>query len=346
VSAASGPPVLAEEERGLERGDREAGPGRLASRLTRRSGAAPGWALAGAAAVAVFLALALAGEVLGGEPTGPPSSSYATNGRGLAAWAELLNRAGYSVSPLRTPLARARLDPADTVVVLDPEALLPEEGAELLRFVRGGGRLVIGGSEAQSSIPALIPHPPPWSSSGSVRQLARAGGGTTVAGVSEVTSAGEGEWTASVGYRAPLRGTSTGSVLLERDVGRGRVELLADASPLQNRLLASADNAQLAINLAGGQARPVVFVESVHGFGDSRGFAALPGRWQLALALLALAGLLWVIARGRRLGPAEREGSTTPPPRAAYVDAMGLLLRRSGKPQELSAELRRLRDRG
>ncbi len=305
-----------------------------------------GWLLACATVVAMFLALGLLGEALGGNPSGPVSSSYATDSDGLAAWAELLSRTGHTVVQLRTPLARARLHPADTVVVLDPNALLPAEGARLLAFVRDGGRLVIGGSDAQSTLPAVIPRPPQWTGSSSASEFPAggAGAGATVAGVSEVRSAGEGEWSATAGYRAPLRSAAGGSLLLERDLGRGTIELLADASPLQNRLLAAADNAQLALNLSGGRARPVVFVESVHGFGESSGLAALPGRWRVAFAGLALAGLLWILARGRRLGPAEDAGASAPPPRSAYVDAISLLLRRAREPGEVSAALTRLRD--
>jgi len=299
-----------------------------------------------ASVVVAFLALGLLSEALGAGPSGPASSSYATDSRGVAAWAELLRRSGHPVEQLRTPLGQARLDPADTVVVLDPDALLPAEGRRLLAYVRAGGRLVIGGSDSQSTLPALIPRPPAWSGSGSRTQLAVAGAGATVSGVEEVRGAGEGEWAVTSGYRAPLRGARGGSVLLERSLGSGRIELLADASPLQNRLLASADNAQLALDLAGGPARGVVFVESVHGFGQSRGLAALPSSWRLAFALLALAGVLWVLARGRRLGPAEPAHVPSQPPRAAYVEAIALLLRRTRDPGTLATLLTRLRERG
>jgi hypothetical protein len=312
--------------------------------LRRRARELPLWILACGAVAAMFVALALLGEVLGGGPSGPVSSSYATDSQGLAAWAELLSRSGHTVVQLRTPLQQARLDPADTVVVLDPEALLPSAGKRLLAFVRDGGRLVIGGSDSQSTLPAVIPRPPQWSSSAATRELARADAGVTLAGVSEVRSAGEGEWSASAGYRAPLRSGAGGSLLLERNIGRGTIALLADASPLQNRLLAAADNAQLGLDLSGGRGRAVVFVESVHGFGESRGLAALPGRWWLAFAGLALAGLLWILARGRRLGAAEHAGEPPPPPRSAYVDAISLLLQRTRDPRELAAALTRLRD--
>ena len=102
-----------------------------------------------------------------------------------------------------------------------------------------------------------------------------------------------------------MRGRNGDALLLRRTLGRGTLQLLADVSPLQNRLLGSADNAQLGLEVAGPRTRPVVFVESVHGYGQSRGVAALPIGWKFAFCALALAGLLWVAARGRRLGSAR-----------------------------------------
>jgi len=313
------------------------------SRL-QRAAALRGWPALLAGVVAVGLALVVLSEAVGGGPQGPVSSSYATDADGLAAWASLLSRDGHAVTQLRTPLGSARLNPADTVVVLDPNALLHSEGARLLAFVRAGGRLIIGGSEGHNQLPALFAKTPEWSGSASTREFPSSHRDATTAQVSEVQSSGEGEWTESSGYSAPLHGYGGGALLLERALGAGQLELLADASPLQNRLLASADNAQLALNLAGG-ARPVVFVESVHGYGQSRGLAALPSRWWIAFAGLTLAGGLWVLARGRRLGPAEPAGPVSQPPRAAYVHAISLLLRRTKNPEELSRTLTRLRDR-
>jgi len=217
------------------------------------------------------------------------------------------------------------------------------EGRRLLAFVADGGRLVIGGSDSQGTLPAVIPRPPRWSSSAATSELPSPGAGAIVAGVSEVRSAGEGEWSVTAGYRAALRDGAGGSLLLERTIGRGTIELLADASPLQNRLLDVADNAQFGLDLIGPRVRPVVFVESVHGFGERIGLAALPSRWWLAFALLALAGLLWILARGRRLGPSEPAGAPAPPPRSAYVEAISLLLERTDE-HEVSAALTRLRD--
>jgi hypothetical protein len=312
----------------------------------RLTSGARGWALAGAATVALFVLAGVLGEAFGGEPHGPVSSAYATDGEGLAAWASLLARNGHPVRALRTPLARARVNPAATVVVLDPEALLRSQGTRLLAFVNAGGRLLIGGSEPQRFLTALLEDPPQWHPTAARRAIPSAPPGTLVAGVSEVRSAGEGAWEETAGYRPLLAAQPGGPVLLERHLGRGTLWLLADSSILQNRLLASADNAQLGLNIGGAPPRPVVFVESVHGFGESRGLAALPGRWWAALTGLLLAGLLWALARARRLGPPEPAAASLErsPARREYVEALALLLRRAAGPDELAAARARMAD--
>ncbi len=300
----------------------------------------------GAAVLAAFLALWLLGSALGGEPGGPASSSYATGGEGVAAWASLLGRYGHPVTELRTPLQSAALDPADTVVLLEPDALLHSEGERLLAFVRRGGRLVYGSSEPARTLPALLASPPRWSTPSPAGALPAASGGASVAGVEQVSSAGAGQWLSHPGFSAPLESAGGGALLLERRLGAGELALLADPSPLQNRLLAYVSNARFALDLAGARSRTVVFVESVHGFGQSTGLAAVPASWWLAFAGLALAGALWILARGRRLGPAEQPDTDAQPSRSAYAQALSRLLARTRPAGELAAALERLRDQG
>ncbi len=306
----------------------------------------PRWSLLCLAVAGVFLALALLGDALGGAPSGPVSSSYATGGRGVAAWAELLARSGRRIRQLRVSLGNARLDPADTLIILDPDALLHSEGSRLRAFMMAGGRLVFAASEPERTLPALLERSPSWSASSSTHISANPNSAAGVADVREVSSAGEGQWLSWSSFRVVIPSPEGGALLIERSLGSGRLELLADASPLQNRLLASADNAQFGLDLAGARTRPVVFVESVHGYGQSRGLAALPGAWWLALAGLALAGALWILARGRRLGGPQPAAVAEPPPRMAYTDALTLLLRRTREPAQTAAALERLRDRG
>jgi hypothetical protein len=268
-------------------------------------------------------------------PGGPRSSSYATAPHGLAAYAELLRRSGHPIRRLREPPAEAELDPATTVVVLDAEGLLESDSLALRRFVERGGRLVAGGSP--EGFEPLAPAAPEWQLAGRSRYETLAPVPET-AGVRSVAAAGEGSWR-SGGGALPVVGAGDRTLLSVTQLGRGRVALLADASPLQNRLLSRADNAALGLALAGPRDRAVVFVESVHGYGETSGLAAIPERWLWTLGALAVATLVWMLARGRRLGPPERAQRELPPPRRDYAEALGLLLARTKSPGRAGAPL-------
>jgi hypothetical protein len=121
-------------------------------------------------------------------------------------------------------------------------------------------------------------------------------------------------------------------------VGRGRVVALADPSPLQNRLLGTADNAGFGL-AAVGDGRTVAFAEGAHGYGHATGLGAIPGRWQAALVGLTLAALLGVVAAGRRLGPPEDAARPLPPARREYVDAVAVTLARTNQPGPALAPL-------
>jgi hypothetical protein len=136
--------------------------------------------------------------------------------------------------------------------------------------------------------------------------------------------------------RAVVGAPGSPSLLLVGNLGRGRIALLADASPLQNQLLASADNARLGVDLAGAPGRPVVFVESVHGYGVARGLAALPGRWWWMIAGLTLAAVAWIAGRWPRLGPPSARGRVLPPARSAYLQGMTNILRRADRPADVA----------
>jgi uncharacterized protein DUF4350 len=267
------------------------------------------------------------------NPGGPTSSSYATAPEGLAAYFDLLASAGHSVTRVREDLAKADLDTGSTLVVLDPRRSDLAAAVALRTFVEGGGRLIAGGAEELRLI--LLDRPPVWTERGS-RQNAVLAPVPEVAGVSSVVSAGEGSWE-SAGEALPVVGSDGRTLAVVATVGRGRVALLADASPLQNRLLGQADDAAFGLALAGQRNRPVQFVESVHGYGRASGIAAIPTSWRWALGGLVLAALVLVWARGRRLGPPERTARDLPPPRRLYVDSLAALLARSKRPRQAIA---------
>jgi hypothetical protein len=287
------------------------------------------------AVVGLYLLFALLAKLLPG-PTGPTGSSYATSRGGVAAYADLLARTRHPISRIRQAPDSAALDPDSTLVIIEPDEITGREAAALGRFVRSGGTLVAGGSGPQSWLRGLFVRPPAWSAGGPLVAQPVNAGRAPLADVAEVRTAGEGRWNRPGELRAILGGPGETLALTKR-LGGGQVFLLADPSPLQNRLLGEADNAALGVALAGEASRPVAFLETVHGYGQARGIAALPSRWLWALGGLILAVLLWLAAHARRLGPPELETRPLPPPRRAYIDALATLLARTRRVTEAAA---------
>ena len=265
------------------------------------------------------------------SPGGPVSSSLATAPEGTAAYAELLRRFGRPVAQLRQPPADADLDPRATVVVLDPIGLRSKDDAALRRFVERGGRLVAGG-EPEPWLGRVLSDPPGWREGGPTAATA-----TGLAGVRTVRTAGEGIWTSTAGALVRSGG---GALALGRSLGRGQAILVSDPSPLQNRLLDEADNAAFGLALAGD--RPVVFVESVHGYGPASGVDAIPTRWWWVFGGLLLAAVVLALARGRRLGPPELPDRELPPARVEFADALAIQLAKVRPRGEAASVARRV----
>jgi hypothetical protein len=222
-------------------------------------------------------------------------------------------------------------------VVLDPPFVLPEDLQALRSFVRGGGRLVASPGGTNWLRDAIA--------NGPLDGGPGIGRAHTLAPVPElgrvhiVRTARENAWSAARGT-LPLVGDADASILTAARPGAGRAYLLADATPLQNGYLGLADNAQLALALAGPASRRVVFFETYHGYGHGSGLAAIPSSWQRALLLAACAVLLFMFARARRLGPPEDEARPFAPARREYVDALAATLARTRDRQAALAPLR------
>ena len=304
------------------------------SRLPLPDNRAARAALAVLAVLVAVNVLAALVDALAPSPSGPPSSSYATKSRGLAAWAELARREGVQVRALRDAPSDAALSGGGTVAVMDAGRLTGAETRALRAFAERGGRVIAGGEPRDWT--RELAGDLDWDGDGpeTARRLAET---PETAGVTRVETAGDGRWRSAGRAQRALAGDK-GSLLLLADVGRGRVALLADTSPLQNRLLDHADNAALALALAG--RGPLTFVESVHGYGPTRGLAALPARFGWALIGLLLAALALMVARGRRLGPPEPERRDLPPPRRTYVDSLAATMARGRAREEAVAPVR------
>jgi len=259
-------------------------------------------------------------------PKGPPSSSYATTPLGAAAYASLLDRAGITVRRVRTPIADREPRDGETLVILDPDVMEPEEADAIRAWVEGGGRLVLGASSEVAWIEQLLDAPPRWT--GTVDDEHRPL--VPIADVRTVVSL-DGTGFEDLGGLLPMLGPAETPLAASAPLGAGQVILLADTSPLTNRGLARADNAAFALSLAGGA--PVAFLETVHGYGVSRGFGGLPSSVKWALLGLALTSLVALWSVGKRFGEPEDEPSEAPPPRVEYVDALAGSLARA-KPEK------------
>ena len=86
--------------------------------------------------------------------------------------------------------------------------------------------------------------------------------------------------------------------------------------------------------------RPVLFLESYHGYGSASGYAAVPARWLLGFALLFGAALTLMLASGRRLGPPQSNERQLPPPRWEYVESLAGILERSRRREDAIRPLR------
>jgi hypothetical protein len=210
--------------------------------------------------------------------------------------------------------------------MLDPDGFSSDQARALRRFAEHGGRVVAGGAEPGSWLDALMARDAPRWDDGGERRARVLVPAPETGSAERLETAEVGHWEAG-GDALPLAAGGDGPIVLVQEAGDGRIALVADSSPLQNRLLDEADNAALALALAG--PGPVVFIESVHGYGTETGLAALPARFRWALVLLALSGILLIVARWPRMGPPEPPEEPLFPPRRAYVDALAATLARS-----------------
>ncbi|HZQ26875.1 MAG TPA: DUF4350 domain-containing protein [Acidimicrobiales bacterium] len=288
--------------------------------------------------VAVDLLLEVLFQATGGSgPGGPTSSSFATAPDGMAAYAELLSRAGHAVTRLRQRLDTADL-PADGTVIVAGTPLTNAETDTVRRFVDGGGHLLAAGPETSASLRRLLGTDVTWGP----RPLDVAHPLVPVpevGGVSTVRTAGGGVWSGAAGT-LPVLGDGDHALAGVATIGAGRVLLLADPSPLQNRLLDRADNAAFGLAAVGPGNAAVVFAEAGHGFHRTQGLGALPRNWKVALLVGALATVVWMWAAGRRLGPAQEDARPLAPPRRAYVDAVAATLAKTGQPAAALEPLR------
>jgi hypothetical protein len=254
---------------------------------------------------------------------------------GYRAWYELLAREGVRVERFRRHHDALRDSGIDTLVAAFPDPSLPHlwgasERDALRAWVRNGGRLIDIG---------LTPPAGEDDAKGESVVLSDAQG---------APGALRGRWSTLVAavpsrgkYRlAPINHQRVETLLRDRAgalvvryrYGRGEVIGVADAGAFENRTLGAGDDARLAYLVArpGRSGGVVAFDEAIRGdVVEKPWYQALTVPELVALALVGLAGLLWIAYGIVPLGPPIRLRAPREPTSEEFVDAVASLYGRA-----------------
>jgi hypothetical protein len=251
-------------------------------------------------------------------------SMFASDASGTRALFLLLRSEGLQVSPL-TRQPTAALDKG-LLIVIDPESEIDEQSAALaLDWVAGGGAMIVAGENLGALGEALKAKVMPPS----VRRLGLA-----------LPKQSSGKFALATGTNASVEVQGDREVLMTRESavqaveiepGDGKVVLVPDTFCATNSGLDLADNGSWWIDtcrrLADG--RPVMFLETVHGFAREPSipeYLTDRGLGPLALQLLLVAGVfLWFI--GSRKAPPLAPSTLIRRPAAEYAATMAQLYR-------------------
>lgn len=293
----------------------------------------------GYAVLGVVLVVALFRVLAGPERDDRPLDPRNVGPEGLAAVVALLDDLDVEV--------RIALEPPDEVttrVFVPLDVLSTARQDELLRWVEEGGTLVVADPRSElvdtevvanrpSDLLGASAHPPDCD----------------LAAVAEVRSISHRGWSglaprdeaATAAARCFPVGEG-GDWLVVTDRGAGRVVALGSADPFVNGRLGDADNAVLATALLGAAPgdRVVVVPRPPVGDGDATLADLVPRRVVDALWLAAVAVVVAVVWRGRRLGEPVPERLPPVVPSAELARAVGDLLQRAGSRDGAAARLR------
>src|SRR5262249_38266798 len=150
-------------------------------------------------------------------PKGPRSSTYSTTPNGAAAYASVLARNGHPVRRLRTPIAKQSPNRAETLMILEPQAMDGKEARAIGRWVRDGGRLVVGDRGDVPWLKPILSAPPEWEPDGPVQRTVLVPTSET-AGVRAVKTADHGAWH-RLGGTLPFLGPADAPLALSARVG-------------------------------------------------------------------------------------------------------------------------------
>ncbi len=294
---------------------------------------------------ALVLAVLVAVSLLGHRPDGPQAATHASadySFGGYRAWYELLAREGVRVARFRRHHDALRESRIDTLIVAFPDAPVrsswdASEHNALRAWVRGGGHLVdiglwpsSGKDNAKGDLAFLDDTAGERGASGAAKRGALHGPWAAL-----VESLGDrGKWRLIAAEHAhvdTLLADRSGALVVRYRYGRGEVTGIATGALFENRALGRGDDARLAYLAAQPQHGGVVaFDEAVRGdIVEKPWYRALDTPELVALAVAALAGLLWLLYGIIPLGPAVRLRAPREPTSEEFVDAVAALYERA-----------------
>ncbi len=301
----------------------------------------------------VALAALVGVSLLGHQPESPKAATHASadySFGGYRAWYELLDREGVAVTRFRAHHDALRNSTIGTLIVSFPDDALPNywnagERDALRAWVRGGGRMIdVGetppaGANDGAGEPVVLdkksgggPLHGPWAAY--VSSLGDRGSMRLVLAKPPKAKRAKGAKRAAPVRRVPvetLLADRAGALVVRYPYGRGEVIGVATGALFENRALGRGDDARLAFLAARAVPRGVVaFDEAVRGdIVEKAWYRALSAPELVALALLALAGLLWLLYGIVPLGPAVRLRAAREPTSEEFLDAFAALYERA-----------------
>jgi hypothetical protein len=304
----------------------------------------------GVIAVLVLGALVSSGWLRREEPAFPMRTTHSTRASGTMACYMLFERFGIDVQRSERPLLADHLKGLDVVILIEP--LYPLEDGEqigLRAWIRGGGLLVCSDNglpgphdEHGWGMHDVTRHPDAMQPTYSPDErrampLARDVSSTRFQSAS-AAPLHDAPLLDVEEDAAPLYADTAGARIVSYRIGDGGIIVLADTSFLSNAWISQADNAILAANLveyALNHARGsrVAFDEYHFGYGGRPSGFSLFGVGMIQTSLgwcvlcLMLAGVLYLVYKGRRFGtryPATRTRRRT---KLEYVHSVGATYR-------------------
>ncbi len=259
--------------------------------------------------------------------SGPPLDPGSTAPDGTKAVVELVSRLGGSIDVVDGP-PDADVD----VALLLQDRLGPERAGQLRAWVRDGGTLVVADPSSSFSPVATGAVADEVTGTCSIEGLTEVG--RLRVGVARTYPVGAGA-TGCFGTR------SGGDVVVAAASGAGRVISIGGPDLFTNDLLDEADNAVLVASLLAGDGQRSAFLRPAVPGGGDKTLADLIGTpVRAALAQLAVAFLVLVAWRGRRLGRPVGETQPVRIEGSELTRAVGRLLENNHRPERAAAILR------